>query len=68
MEEVEATGEKLRSELFMVANLEGQHFMDSKGKAKSVTFGSPLLVVSVQVCDGVKLHGCQFQLFEFGKL
>ena len=37
MEEVEATGEKLRSELFMVANLEGQHFMDCKGKAKSVT-------------------------------
>ena len=37
MEEVEATGEKLRSELFMVANLEGQHCMDSKGKGKSVT-------------------------------
>ena len=37
MEKAEATGEKLRSELFMVANLEGQLFMDSKGKAKSVT-------------------------------
>jgi len=34
-EEAEATGEKLKKELFMVENLEGSHFMGSKGKTKS---------------------------------
>jgi len=37
MEEAEATGEKLKKELFMVENLEGSHFMGSKGKTKSVS-------------------------------
>ena len=37
MEEAQATGEKLKRELFMVENLEGQHFMDSKGKIKPVS-------------------------------
>jgi len=32
MEEADATGEKLKKELFMVENLEGSHFMESKGK------------------------------------
>jgi len=36
-EEAEATGEKLKKELFMVENLEGSHFMGSKGKTKSVS-------------------------------
>jgi len=36
MEEAEATGERLKKELFMVENLEGSHFMDSKGKTKAV--------------------------------
>lgn len=37
MEEAEATGEKLKKELFMIENLEGSHFMDSKGKTMSVS-------------------------------
>jgi len=37
MEEVKATGESLKKELFMIENLEGSHFMDSKGKTKAVS-------------------------------
>ena len=36
MEEAEATGEMLKKEVFMVENLEGYHFLDSKGKTKTV--------------------------------
>jgi len=37
MEEAEAAGAKLRKEFFDVRNLEGSHFLDSKGKQKVVT-------------------------------
>jgi len=37
MEEAEGAGERLRKEIFCVDNLEGQHFLDSKGKQKDVT-------------------------------
>jgi len=37
MEEAEAAGAKLRKQFFDVRNLEGSHFLDSKGKQKLVT-------------------------------
>jgi len=39
MEEAEAPGERLKKEIFMIENLEGSHFMDSKqeGKTKAVS-------------------------------
>jgi len=37
MEEAEGAGERLRREIFRMDNLEGQHFLHSKGKHKHVT-------------------------------
>ena len=37
MEEAEGAGERLRKEVFRVDNLEGQYFLDSKGKHRDVT-------------------------------
>jgi len=37
MEEAEAAGAKLRREFFDIRNLEGSHFLDSKGKQEVVT-------------------------------
>lgn len=37
MEEAEEAGEKLRRWIFLVDNLEGLHFLDSKGKQKHIT-------------------------------
>jgi len=37
MEGAEATGERLKKDLFVIENLEGSHFMDSKGKKKAIT-------------------------------
>ena len=37
MEEAEGAGERLRKEVFCVDNLEGQYFLDSKGKHRDVT-------------------------------